>query len=199
MVHCSLKRQQQNQWTRLYCLYLHLPKTTFLEGLCGPEGQIRMAWDGLEVSEPCGVPSPFPHRQNFGFPQVPLISEISLAPFPTMLITSCLSFPDERLGYWRCMSSFPMGCGMQVRQCVLSHFSRSRSGLACAATEPQHALHCMEQPIQLAALHLFWRFFLTLKHQEVKNVLWSKHILEALHLVKRSEKTWIALMLKLSW
>lgn len=50
MVLCSLTRQQLHQWTRLYCLYLHLPKSTFLEGLCNSEGQIKMARDGLEES-----------------------------------------------------------------------------------------------------------------------------------------------------
>lgn len=72
MVLCSLKRQQWNQNTvnRLYCLYLHLPKPTSLEGLCRPEGQIKIARDGLEKSV-LWQSQPLPPEMKFWVPSSP--------------------------------------------------------------------------------------------------------------------------------
>lgn len=191
MVLCSLKIQQLHQWIRLYCLYLHLPKSTFLVGLWDSEGQIKMARDGLEESvcdRALWCTQSLPPQVRFWVSSSPIDLRDFLGSLSHCILQSACPL-DERLGYWRHVL-LSMGCGMQVQP---SSFSRSGSGLAWTATETQCALHCIEQPMQLVALP----FFLTLKHQEVKNVLWSKHVLEALHL--KSAKTWIGLMLKLSW
>lgn len=200
MALCSLKRPQWNQWTRLHCLYLHLPKSTFLEGLCNPEDQIEMARNSLEESvlwQSLVHSQPLPPRVKLWLPS----SSIDFRDFPGSHSHNAhhnlLALSWWKVGTLKEGPPFPWAVECKSGQQVPSSFSSSGSGLAWTSTETQCALHCIEQPMQLAALHFFGGFFLTLKHQEVKNVLWSQHILEALHL--RSEKIWIVLMLKLSW
>lgn len=179
---CTLKRQQQNQW-----IILPLPplsKTNPSWGpFCNPEGQIRMAWDSTAgvraMTEPCGVPSPFPHRWNFGFPQVLLISErfsflgsLSHNTHCKLLALSCWE-----LGI--CPHSYSF---LNVHLLPSHGLGKASPGSMCQATSTGRRQVwpvwlqklsvlsiAWRQPMQLATLHSCFIFFLTLKHWEVKN------------------------------
>lgn len=162
MVLCSLKRQQWNQWTRLYCLYLHLPKSTSLESLCNPEGQIKMARDGLEESvlwqNLVVYPVPSPTGGILGSLSSHWFQTFPWLPFPQCTVQSAC--PSLMKGWdIEGISSCPIAMECKSRQRVPSNLSRSGSGLAWTATKTQSARHIIEQPMQLAALHLFWGFF----------------------------------------
>lgn len=105
MLLCSLKRQQQNQWPRLYCLYLLLVKPTLLEGASVIQraklGWLETAWEGSGLQQSLMVyPAPSLTGEILGSLKSYWFQRrfLSLAPFSTMPIASCLPFPAESLG-----------------------------------------------------------------------------------------------------
>lgn len=177
----SLKRQQQNQWPRLYCLYLLLVKPALPEGASVIQraklGCLETAWQGSVLRQSLMVyPAPsltgeiLGSLKSYGFQR----RFLSLAPFSTMPVASCLPFPAECLGsalsptaFWRHIFSLHMGWGKQVQALCAKPLQqvRDRSGLSSYRT--QDAL--LESANAISNLYSCFQFFLTLKHWEVKN------------------------------
>lgn len=162
MLFCSLKRQQQKQWTRLYCLYLHLVNSTLLKGPSVIQrtklGWLETAWQGLVVypasGEILGSPKSYWFWRCF----------LSLAPFPAMPTASCLPLLAESLGsshpptaFWRCISSLHVGWGKQVQAAWAS--SKAQGQVWPVRLQKLSVLPDLwSQPMKLAISHGYFGF-----------------------------------------
>lgn len=152
-----------------------------------------MAWSSQCCDRALWCTQPLPPQVKFWVPSSPIDFSDFLGNHSHNAHHNLLALSWWEVGMLKAHPPFPWAVKSKSGQHVPS-FSSSGSGLAWTTTETQCVLHCIEQPVQLAALHLFWGFFSDFETPRSKECA-----LKSAHFGSTAPKKWKKLELLLFW